>query len=289
MIALAIGPMVVFYLLWLIFPMAYSLVMSFYNWNPLARQQTFLCWGNYREALFEDRVFWTALGNSAYFSVVTVPLGAALGLALALAINSLRRGISFFRTLYFLPVMTSMVAASIVWKWIFQPRFGVVNTVLAALGDMVGLPVPEVNWLGSMQFAMPAVMVMSIWKSLGYTMVLFMAGLDAIPRMYHEAAAIDGAGRWQMFWQVTLPLLRPTLVFVLVTRMIFALQAFTQMYLMTGGGPVNATRTSVMLLYEQAFTSFRFGYGSAIAFLLFVVILALTVTQLRMMRTSWEY
>ena len=182
-----------------------------------------------------------------------------------------------------------MVAASIIWKWLLQPRFGLVNTLLAQAGQMFGVTVPEINWLGSMQFAMPSIMLMSIWKGLGYTIVLFMAGLSAIPDTYHEAAAIDGAGRWQQFWNVTLPLLRPTIVFVLVTRLIAALQAFTQVYLMTSGGPVNATRTMVMLLYEQAFASFRFGYASAIAFVLLLVILAFTVVQLRLMRTSWEY
>jgi multiple sugar transport system permease protein len=289
MIALAIGPMLVYYLLWLVFPICYSFVMSFSKWNPLIHQQIYLGLGNYRDVLLHDHVFWTTLGNSAYFSVVTVIAGAILGLLIALAINSLPRFVPFFRTLYFLPVVTSMVAVSIVWRWLYQPRFGLINTILAGIGDFLGLGIPEINWLGNIHTAMPAVMAMSIWKGLGYTMVLFMAGLDAIPRTYHEAAAIDGAGRWQSFIHVTLPLLVPTITFVLVTRTIGALQTFTQMYLMTAGGPVNATRTTVMLLYEDAFRQYLFGYASAIAFILFVVILLLTVVQLRVMRTSWEY
>jgi multiple sugar transport system permease protein len=289
MIFLAIGPMLLYYLLWLVFPIAYSFVMSFSKWNPLIHEQTFLGLGNYREALFHDKVFWTTLFNSAYFSLVTVVAGAILGLVVAMAINALPRFVPFFRTLYFLPVVSSMVAVSIIWRWIYQPRFGLINTVLAGIGDFFGFGMPEINWLGNLRLALPAIMIMSIWKGLGYTMVLFMAGLDAIPRTFYEAAAIDGAGRWHSFVRITLPLLKPTIAFVLVTRTIVSLQSFTQMYIMTAGGPVNATRTTVMLLYEKAFGSYLFGYASAIAFILFVVILVLTVAQLIVMRTSWEY
>ncbi len=291
MIFLAVIPAFVFFGLWFAFPVIYSLVMSFYEWNPLAEQTKFIGFANYLNAFTRDPVFWIALRNTLYYMIVTVPVGIILSLLVALLINSLPRLVGFFRVIYFIPVITSMVAVSIVWKWLYQSRFGLFNELLRmVLIDNLHLPInPSVPWLTSTTLAMPSVMAMSIWKGLGFTMVLFLAGLTSIPTIYYEAAKVDGAGRWQVFRHITLPLLQPTMVFVVLTGVIGALQEFTPMYVMTSGGPVNSTKTIVFQLYDQAFKNFRFGYASALAFILFVIILVLTLLQWRAMRVRWEY
>jgi len=289
MIFLAIIPLIAFYMIWLIFPMVYSFVMSFYNWNPLRREQEFLRLANYHEVFFKDLVFWEALKNTAYYALVTVPVGTVLALLVAIMINSLPKHIPFFRMTYFLPVVTSMVAVSIVWRWLYQPRFGFINALLGFVASSLGLQISEIRFLTNPRLAMLSVMAMSMWKGIGYTIILFMAGLDAIPRTYYEAAQIDGASRWPIFRHIMLPLLRPTMVFILVTGLIGAFQVFTQMYVMTQGGPINATRTIVYLLYDKAFQVYRFGYASALAFILFAIVLVLSVVQLRLLRIGWEY
>jgi multiple sugar transport system permease protein len=291
MILLATIPTLAFYILWVGFPMVYSFFMSFRNWNPLAASQPYVGLDNYREALFQDRLFWISLKNTFYYTSVTIPLGAIAALFVAVLINSQKRLISFFRTTYFIPVVTSAVAVSVMWRWLYQPRFGLINQLIKlVLVDTLGLQInPTVQWLTSKTLAMPSIIVMDIWKGLGFTMVLFLAGLTSIPSVYYEAARIDGAGRWHIFRHITVPLLQPTLVFVLVTGVIGGLQVFTPMYIMTSGGPVNSTRTIVYLLYDKAFTIYRFGYASSLAFMLFAIVLALTVIQLRVMTTRWEY
>jgi multiple sugar transport system permease protein len=291
MILLATIPTLAFYILWVGFPMIYSFFMSFRNWNPLAASQPYVGLDNYREALFQDRLFWISLKNTFYYTSVTIPLGAIVALFVAVLINSQKRLISFFRTTYFIPVVTSAVATSVMWRWLYQPRFGLINQLIKlVLVDTLGLQInPTVQWLTSKTLAMPSIIVMDIWKGLGFTMVLFLAGLTSIPSVYYEAARIDGAGRWHIFRHITVPLLQPTLVFVLVTGVIGGLQVFTPMYIMTSGGPVNSTKTIVYLLYDKAFTIYRFGYASSLAFMLFAIVLALTVIQLRVMTTRWEY
>ncbi len=291
MILAAVVPTLAFYLVWVGIPMVYTFVMSFFDWNPLAAQQRFLALVNYQEALGKDPLFWRVLQNTLYYTVVTVPVGAILALLVAVLVNSLPRLVSCFRVTYFLPVVTSVVATSVMWRWLYQARFGFINQLIRMVGvDTLHLAFdPSVQWLTSRTLAMPSVMAMSIWKGLGFTMVLFLAGLTSIPPVYYEAARIDGAGRWRLFWHITVPLLQPTLIFVLVTGIIGGMQAFTQMYVMTQGGPANMTKTLVYHLYEKAFSIYRFGYASAIAFILFLIILIFTLLQLRVMRISWEY
>jgi multiple sugar transport system permease protein len=212
-------------------------------------------------------------------------------LFVAMLINSQKRLVSFFRTTYFIPVVTSAVATSVMWRWLYQPRFGLINQLInLVFVDTLGLHInPSIQWLTSKSLAMPSIIAMDIWKGLGFTMVLFLAGLTSIPSVYYEAAKIDGAGRWRLFRHITVPLLQPTLVFVLVTGMIGSLQVFTPMYVMTAGGPVNSTKTIVYLLYDKAFTIYRFGYASGLAFMLFAIVLVLTAIQLRLTRMRWEY
>jgi multiple sugar transport system permease protein len=201
-------------------------------------------------------------------------------------LNRLR---GFFRSVYYLPVLTSTVTASIVWKWIYQPRFGLLNSALAAIVSQMGLQIQMPRYLMDPNLAMPAVVLMGLWQGTGYTMVIFLAGLQGIPQSLYEAAKVDGASRLQSFLHVTVPLLRPTILFVVLTGVIGSFQAFTQMFILTEGGPVNATRTIVYLLFDEAFVNSRFGYASAISFVLFAVVMTLTLLQRRTFATEWTY
>ncbi|MCZ7545605.1 MAG: sugar ABC transporter permease [Anaerolineae bacterium] len=277
--------------MWLIIPMIYSLIGSLYDWNPYSPEATYVGLGNFAEALTQDPLVGKSLVNVVYYVILTLPLGAALALIVAVMINSLPRLKGLYRVIYFLPVVTSAVAVSVLWRWLYQQRFGLFNQVLnIILVDTLHLDInPNVQWLTSPQIAMPSVAAMVIWQGLGFTMVLFLAGLSSIPQELYEAAKIDGAGAWQRFRGITIPLLQPTMVFVLVTGLIGGMQVFTPMYVMTQGGPVNATKTIVFHLYQKAFTLFRFGYASSLAFILFAIILTLTLIQIRFLRTRWQY
>ena len=223
--------------------------------------------------------------------MVTVPIGLILALIVAVMVNSLPRLVGFFRATYFLPVVTSVVATSIMWRWLYQARFGLINQLISMVFvDWLHLSIdPSIQWLTNRALAMPSVMAMSTWKGLGFTMVLFLAGLTSIPGVYYEAAKIDGAGTWQLFRHITIPMLQPTMIFVLATGMIGGMQVFAPMFVMTQGGPANMTKTIVYHLYEKAFTIYRFGYASSLAFILFVIILVFVALQLSVMKTRWEY
>lgn len=291
MILAAVIPLLIFYAVWLFIPMIYSLIGSFYEWNPLSDQTPFVGLDNFINALTKDPMVGITLRNTLYYVAVTIPVGAALALLVAVMITSLPRFVGLYRVIYFLPVVTSAVAVSVLWRWLYQPRFGLFNQLLrVVLVDTLHLSVnPNVQWLTSKELAMPSVMAMVIWQGLGYTMVIFMAGLTSIPHEFHEAAKIDGAGAWQRFRHITIPLLQPTMIFVLVTGLIGGMQVFTPMYVMTQGGPVNTTKTIVYHLYERAFSALRFGYASSLAFILFAIILAATLVQFRFLRTRWRY
>lgn len=227
-------------------------------------------------SLLNDELFWKSLRNTLYYVVGVVPAGIALSLLLALAMNQKLRGIVFFRSIYFIPTITSSVAVSLMWLWIYNPEFGALNFLL----DQVGIKGPA--WLSSPQWAMPAVIVMAIWRGLGYNMLIFLAGLQGIPDVYYEAAEIDGADGWSKFWHITVPLLSPTTFMLLILGLIGAFQVFEYTYVMTGGGPVYSTLTIVLHIYNTAFRSFQMGYASAIAYVLFFILLALTIVQFRL-------
>lgn len=286
-----LGPLLLLYAGWLYFPIVYSLLMSLYDWNPLLTTgQEFLGLRNYIEAFTQDPVFWTALGNSFSFALWIVPLSAIVALVLALLINSIHRGATLFRTIYFLPPVTSLIAAAVMWNWVYQPQFGLLNDTLRLIDDTFGLNLPtQIGWLTDPRLAMPSVAIFDIWKGAGFGMIIFLAGLQGIPASLYEAAKVDGANRWHLFWKITLPLLQPTTLFVLVMTVIGALQAFGEFFIMTQGGPANATLTMTYLLYNEAFSTNRFGYASALATILFVIILVLTLLQLRLLRLRWEY
>jgi multiple sugar transport system permease protein len=238
---------------------------------------------NYRRLLTEP-LFWKALGNTFYFAAGTGATSIAVALALALAVNSrLTRAQGFFRTVFFAPWVTTLVGVAVVWRYFYQPRFGLLNRALEALG------LPSIDWLGSTRWAMPALILLAVWKSFGYNLVLFVAGLRNIPASLYEAADLDGAGAWQRFRHVTLPMLGPTLFFVATITTIGNLQIFAEPYVMTrGGDPLNSTLSIAMLMFKEGFRWWNMGYASAIAFVLCLVVLGATALQTLLLRRQRE-
>ncbi len=289
MIAGAVGIAVVYFLVWTVFPFIYTFIYSFFDWQPLRPTQKFIGLDNYTEALFQDQRFWQAMGNSFEFAFGNVILGTLVCLFVAVMINSVKRFQAFFRASYFMPTVTSMVGVALVWEFIYQPRFGILNTAIFAFADWLQLPPPpEIGWLTRPQYAMPSLIMFGLWKYLGVRMIILLAGLQNIPPTYYEAAQIDGAGAGASFFRITLPLLMPALSFVVVVGVINSLQVFVPMFVMTSGGPLFATTSVVLLLYEKTFELFRFGYGAAISFILFGIIMFLTFLQIRFLRSSWD-
>jgi multiple sugar transport system permease protein len=236
----------------------------------------FVAFRNYRE-LLGNSIFWTALGNTLYFSLIGGPLTVATSLGAALLVNAkAARFKPLFRTIYFAPVVTTLVAVAVVFRFLYNPRFGMLNRILASVG------LPPVDWLGDARWAMPAIIALAVWKNFGYNMIIFIAGLQNIPEELYEAARIDGAGTWRQFRHVTLPMLGPTFLFVGIVTAIGYLQLFAEPYVMTHGGPLNRTLSAVMMMYEQGFKWWRMGYAAAIAFLLFLVIAAATALQMKL-------
>ena len=227
--------------------------------------------------LLRSNVFWTAFLNTLYFAVAGGPLTVAASLAAALLVNAkAARWKPFFRTVYFAPVVTTLVAVAIVFRFLYHPRFGMINRVLESIG------LHGVDWLSDPLLAMPAIIAVAVWKNFGYNMIIFIAGLQNIPDELYEAARIDGAGAWKQFRHVTLPMLGPTFLFVGIVTAIGYLQLFAEPYVMTHGGPLNRTLSAVMLMYQQGFKFFRMGYAAAVAFLLFLTIAAATALQMRL-------
>ena len=226
-------------------------------------------------ALLHDPLFWVALRNTAYFVVVAMPfsIGASLGAAVLIT-SRLVRGKGFFRTVFFLPVVTTLVAVAVVWRYVYQPRFGLLNYGLSLLG------VGPIDWLGDPTWAMPAIILMAVWKNFGFNMVIFIAGLQSIPDRLYEAASIDGARGWQQFRGVTLPMLAPTFLFVAIITMIGYFQLFAEPYVMTQGGPANSTLSIVLLMYQEGFRWWNMGYAAAVSFVLFAIILGLTLVAM---------
>jgi len=229
--------------------------------------------------LLRTSEFWLALRNTFYFAFVGGPLTIAVSLGAALLLSSkLVRFKGVFRTIYFTPFVTTLVAVAIVWRYLYHARYGFFNYALSFIG------VGPIDWLGDPNWAMPAIILMAVWKSFGYNMLIFIAGLQAIPEELYDAAAIDGAGGFRRFFSITLPMLLPTLVFVTVITMIGYFQLFAEPYVMTQGGPLRSTTSVVLLMYEEGFRWWRMGYAAAIAFVLFIVILLATLVQFRLQK-----
>ena len=252
-------------------PVIVGLVLSLTDFDIYAIGDTsiarFVGLNNYVEIL-RNPVFWKALGNTLYFVFVSGPLMMIVSLAAALLLNAkLARARGFFRTAYFLPVVTTIVAVSIVWRYLYHPHYGFLNFILGKFG------VGPVDWLGDPHWAMPAIIVLAVWKNFGYNMLIYLAGLQSIPEELYEAAHLDGAGPWRRFVHITVPMLGPTLLFVALVTMIGYFQLFAEPYVMTRGGPLQSTTSMVLLMYEEGFRWWRMGNAAAVAFVLFVVTL----------------
>ena len=254
--------------------MVYSFYLTFRNHHLITGKSTFIGLGNFQKA-FADPLVTVSFKNTAVYVFGYVPLLIVGSLLLALLGNQVKKGRAIFRTIYFIPTITPGVVTALLWIWVYEYN-GVMNRVL----DVFGIDGP--NWLFSKQWAMPGIIIMSLWGSMGYQMIIFMAGLSDIPQVFYDAAKVDGANRWNTFWHITIPLLRNSLIFVVVTVTIGAFQTFTQAFIMTRGGPVNATRTVQLTIYDQGFKFMRMGYAAAISWMLFAVILVFSALQLKM-------
>lgn len=281
---LLVAPSLLLLALFLAMPVLAALVLSVTDFDLYAvgdpSAARFVGLANYAR-LLHDPVFWRALGNTFFFVLVGGPLTVGLALGTALLLNHrLVRLPGLFRTIYFAPVVTTLVAVAAVWKYLYHPRFGLLNAALSAVG------LPAVDWLGDPRWAMPAIVLMAAWKNFGASMIIFVAGLKAIPESLYEAARIDGAGPWQRFRRITVPLLSPTFLFVGLTTTIGYFQLFAEPYVLSGGdgGPMNATLSVALFMYKQGFRWWSIGSAASIAFVLFAVILAATLLQRRLQR-----
>lgn len=264
-------PAMVLFAIFTFIPIVWSIILSLENFNLFTDQSTFVGLHNYT-ALLHSATFYQSLAVTAYFTFGSVPVTVALALFLAVLLNRRGlRGATLFQTIFFLPYIISSVGASLVWKWMFDTNFGIINAFLGFFG------VPSVPWLTASSTAMPALIIMTVWGGLGFAVVLFQAGLRAVPGELSEAAAIDGATGSQNFWRIVFPLLAPTTLFVVVISIINAAQVFTTVQVMTAGGPLNATNVLVYYIYQEAFQgTFNMSFGAAIAIVLFIITLVLT-------------
>lgn len=279
-----LSPALLLIVVFFFLPVLAALLLSFTDFDIYAlgdlNRLRFVGFANYLQ-LLQSPLFWTALGNTFYFVVVGGPLSVAVSLGAALLVNSrLTRFPGLFRTAFFLPVVTTLVAVAMVWRYLYHPRYGLLNYGLSWLG------LEPIDWLGDPAWAMPAIILMAVWKNFGFNMIIFIAGLQNIPPPLYEAARIDGASAWRQFRYITLPLLGPTFLFVALMTMIGYFQVFAEPYVMTQGGPANRTVSVVLLMYEEGFRWWNIGYASAAAFVLFALILAVTLLQLKWRRRS---
>jgi len=270
-------PSAIILIVFVAYPIVQSAWMSLHNWSYLQSTQPFIGLQNYID-LGKDPRFWNALGNTAVFSAVTVPLQIVIGMLLAIRFARSNLLGNFFRSVYFFPVISAFATMAIVWKFLLSPDIGPFAAWEHALG------IPTVNILQSTAFALPAVIVVGLWKNVGFTMVILIAALQDVPESLNEAAALDGVGTWGRFRYVTLPAIRQPLLFATILAVIASLQVFDQVYVMTGGGPLFHTETLVTYLYQLGFQQYRSGYAAAVAWVLFILIMIVSVVQLRIFR-----
>jgi multiple sugar transport system permease protein len=265
-------PTLLGFLVFLAFPVIASFFISLSQWNMI-NEPTFLGIDNYLQ-LFKDPFFWTCLANTAYFSLFSVFFGMFVSLYLANLLHETRpRGAGFFKSALFLPVILSTVAVALVWQWLLDSQTGMVNHLLTSMG------LPAVPWITSPKMAMNSVVIVAVWRQIGYNMVIFLAALANVPDELYEASSLDGASRFQTFWNVTWPLISPATFFIAVTSVINSFQVFDLTTILTAGGPANATNTLIMMIYQNGFQFFRMGYASSIAYALFAIILVITAVQ----------
>lgn len=270
---LFIAPQILGLLVFVIGPVIFAFVISFMKWD-IGSTPEWVGLTNYSKQV-SDPIFWKVLKNTSVFALLNIPLTVIGALALALMLNQNLKGKTLLRAAYFIPVVTSSVAVALVWTWLYNPSYGLINSVLMSLG------IEGPGWLSDMKWALPSIVIMTVWQGVGYNMILFLAGLQGVPSQLHEAAKIDGAGSWQRFWRITIPMISPTTFFVVIMLLISSMQVFSEPYMMTRGGPADATNVLVLHIYNTAFQFFRMGEASAISFILFVIILIVTLIQFK--------
>jgi ABC-type sugar transport system permease subunit len=275
-----VAPALILLVVFALGPFLFTIWVSLHSWNMLTPLTTmpFEGAGNYSYLLNDDALFRETFGNTVYFAVGNVVVSVVLALSVALILNGPIRLRAFWRAAFFMPYVTAPVAIAIVWRNMLDSNWGMVNGLLARVG------LPEQPFLDSLNQAMPSLIGVSVWHEVGYYMIIFLAGLQAIPYDLYEAARLDGASTWRLFWTITLPLLRPTMLFVVVVITLSSLQVFDLPFILTQGGPVNSTNTLVMYMYETAFKFLRMGRATAMAVMLFGVIFTMTMIQLRLLR-----
>lgn len=282
---LALSVPLLFFLFLRLGPAGYALHVGFFEWDILSPNRPFVGLDNYRK-LFADPVFRQSLWNTIVYVVVGVPAQLIVGIGVALLIQRANRFAGLFRMIYFIPFVTSTVAVAWVWRWMLMKNTGVINQILGFFG------IPDQPFLGSPSQAIYMIIAAAVWQGLGFQMVIFLAGLEAIPEQFYEAARIDGATPWRLFRHITLPLLNPTIVFSAIIGSIRYLQLFTEVLNMSDqgrGGPLNSTKSLVLFIYQEAFQRFHMGYASAATVVLFALILAMTVLQMRVIRKEVSY
>lgn len=277
-----IAPNFLLFIIFTYWPLVYQGYLSLVHWDMISPVKRFVGLENYAY-LFSDPDFHRVMFNTLYFTVAVLVGSLALGLALALLLNQRLRGRNFARTVVFAPVILSGAAVGLVWAYIFDPNYGLMRTILGWFG------LPPIDWLGSPAWAMPAVIIVYLWKNLGYSAMIYLAGLQNIPAELYEAARVDGAGRWQQFLHVTLPQLSPVTFFLIVTTIISSVQAFDIISVMTDGGPVGATTTLIWYMYEQGFRAFRAGIAAASGMLMFIILLVVTLVQVGWLQRKVYY
>ncbi len=281
-IIIALVPTILFYLIVKFYPIFFAFFISLHEWSLFGNVSPFVGLDNYA-LLAKDSLFYKVMWNTMYRTFAGTFLGALFALIVALILNPIKRGSILLRLIYFLPVMTSVIASATIWKWMLQTRFGLLNQLLLMLG------IPPVLWLQSTTWAMPSVIVMGIWAGLGFTVIIYLAGLRGIPRDYYESAEIDGANSLQLALKITLPLLKPVVSFVLITGVIGGFSGgFQAIYMMTGGGPLDSTRVLALHIYDYAFERLFMGQAASMSFVLFAIVLVLTLVQFKLQRIDWE-
>jgi len=276
---LFLSPTLVIFVTFIIFPVFFSFYLSFHEWNMFSSETSYVGLKNYARML-GDSDFWMVMKHTFVYSFGTVPLNMVLSLFIAYMLNQKLLGKKLLRTALFAPVIISPVSAAVIWRWLYDPNFGLINYFISLFG------VDTINWLNDPTAAMFALIVMGVWKTFGINMILFAAGLQAIPDSYYDAAQIDGAGRWAKFWYITIPLLSPTTFFIMVMSMISSFQVFDIVYVLTSGGPLGSTKVLVFYLYEHAFKFFEMGYASAVAYSLLAILVVMTLLQIKYMKSS---
>ena len=285
---LFIAPAVLLFLIFVVGPLIASFYWSFTEYNGIHAPK-WVGLANYKNIFCNDPRFWKSIRNTIFYTVGVIPPCVVLSLMLAIAVDQQIRFKNFFRVIYFIPTVTSVIALSVIWKWLFAGgKYGLINYVLILIG------LKPIDWLMSPVWTMPAIMIMSIWAGIGYNMILFLAGLQTIPTTVYEAADIDGANPWEKFWHITLPLLKPTMVFVVIIGFIASFQVFEQIYIMTEsefgiGGVLDSALTVVAYLYDMGFRKFQMGYASALGYIVFAVIFIITIVNIKFLKTKVEY